>query len=39
MYGLKLVNVDVNCKMLVDLVVNDVDVFKVLVDIVKKVFV
>lgn len=37
MYGLKLVNIDINCKMFVDLVVNDVDVFKVVVDEVKKV--
>lgn len=32
MYGLKVVEIDINCKMLVDLVVNDVVVFIVLVD-------
>lgn len=35
MYGLKLVEIEVNCKMFVDLVVNDVVVFIVFVDVVK----
>lgn len=39
MYGLKLVGIDINCKMFVDLVVNDIVLFNIFVDLVKKVLV
>jgi large subunit ribosomal protein L20 len=36
MHGLKLVNIDMNRKMLADLAVNDADAFKALTDEAKK---